>query len=364
MKPVLFCFGTRPEAIKMCPLVLAFQRRGLPARVCLTGQHGHMADEVMETFGVSADVNLAVMREGQGLASLTARILSGVEEVLGKVNPSLVLVHGDTTSAMAAALAAFYRHVPVGHVEAGLRTHNLAAPFPEEFNRLTVGMLSTLDFAPTEGARDNLLREGKTDDGILVTGNTVADAIAFTVRENFDHPLLSPIMGRPYILVTCHRRENLPCLGAIFSALRTVAARFPHTVFLFPLHPNPAVREPAAALLGKADNILLTEPLPVGVLHNLLARCEMVVTDSGGLQEEALTLGKPVAVLRDTTERPEGLKTGGAVLLGTDPQAIVTRLTALLREPDAIKARAALPSPYGAAGACEKIVARCSAFLA
>jgi UDP-N-acetylglucosamine 2-epimerase (non-hydrolysing) len=317
----------------------------------------------METFGVTAEHNLSVMREGQGLTALTARILTEVDEVLAAVKPSLVLVHGDTASAMASALAAFYRHIPVGHVEAGLRTHDLAAPFPEEFNRLTVGAISTLDFAPTEGARDNLLREGKAAERVFVTGNTVADAVAFTVREEFEHPLLSRTGGRSFVLVTCHRRENLPRLNEIFSALRAVAERFPDTVFLFPLHPNPAVREPAATLLGGVENILLTEPLPVAALHNLLARCEMVVTDSGGLQEEALTLGRPVAVLRDTTERPEGLQTGGAVLLGTEAEGIVTRLTALLRAPAEIKARAALPSPYGEAGACDKIVSRCIFFL-
>jgi len=363
MKPILLCFGTRPEAIKMCPLILAFQRRGLPVRVCLTGQHGRMADEVMQTFGIRADYDLAVLREGQSLASLTARILTGVDEVLAEAEPSLLLVHGDTASAMAAALAAFYRHIPIGHVEAGLRTHDLSAPFPEEFNRLTVGALSTLDFAPTAGARANLLREGKAAERVFVTGNTVADAVAFTVREDFEHPLLSRMKKHPFVLVTCHRRENLPRLAEIFSALRTVAERFSDTVFLFPLHPNPAVREPAERLLGGADNLLLTEPLPVAVLHNLLARSEMVVTDSGGLQEEALTLGKPVAVLRDTTERPEGLQSGGAVLLGTEPRAIVSRLTALLREPTEIKVCAALPSPYGGEGASDKIVRECVDFL-
>jgi len=363
MKPILLCFGTRPEAIKMCPLVLAFRRREIPVKVCLTGQHRELVTEVMMTFGVRADYDLAVMREGQGLAALTARILTGVDEVLAEIQPSLLLVHGDTTSAMAAALAAFYRHIPVGHVEAGLRTHDLSAPFPEEFNRLTVGALSTLDFAPTEGARANLLREGKAAERVFVTGNTVADAVAFTVREDFEHPLLSRMKERPFVLLTCHRRENLPRLAEIFLALRAVAERFPDIAFLFPLHPNPAVREPAERLFGGVDNVLLTEPLPVAVLHNLLARCEMVVTDSGGLQEEALTLGKPVAVLRDTTERPEGLQTGGAVLLGTEPRAIVSRLTALLREPDEIKARAALPAPYGGAGACDKIVSRCIFFL-
>jgi len=362
MKPILLCFGTRPEAIKMCPLILALREQRIPTKVCLTGQHRELTDEVMATFGVKADFDLAVMREGQGLAALTARILTGVDTVLAEVQPSLLLVHGDTTSAMAAALAAFYRRIPVGHVEAGLRTHDLSAPFPEEFNRLTVGAISTLDFAPTEGARDNLLREGKAAERVFVTGNTVADAVAFTVRENFEHPLMSRMAGRPFVLVTCHRRENLPRLEGIFSALRTVAKRFPDTVFLFPLHPNPAVREPAATLLEGVENILLTEPLPVAVLHNLLARCEMVVTDSGGLQEEALTLGKPVTVLRDTTERPEGLKTGGAVLLGTKPEGIVSRLSALLKDPTAIKARAALPSPYGKAGACEKVVEVCVDF--
>lgn len=363
MKPVLFCFGTRPEAIKMCPLVLAFQRRGIPVRVCLTGQHGRMADEVLETFGVRADDDLAVLREGQGLASLTARILTGVDAVLAETDPSLLLVHGDTSSAMAAALAAFYRRVPVGHVEAGLRTHDLSSPFPEELNRLTVGTISTLDFAPTRGARDHLLREGKSPDHVFVTGNTVADAVAFTVRGDFSCPLLDRLAGRPFVLVTCHRRENLPRLEEIFTALRTVAMQFPDTVFLFPLHPNPAVREPARRILGGMGNLLLTEALPVTVLHNLLARCEMVVTDSGGLQEEALTLGKPVAVLRDTTERPEGLKTGGAVLLGTEAEKIVSQLTALLQYPAEIRARAALPSPYGEAGACERIVEVCVDFL-
>jgi UDP-N-acetylglucosamine 2-epimerase (non-hydrolysing) len=239
MNPILFCFGTRPEAIKMCPLVLAFRRREIPVKVCLTGQHRELVTEVMMTFGVRADYDLAVMREGQGLAALTARILTGVDEVLAEIQPSLLLVHGDTTSAMAAALAAFYRHIPVGHVEAGLRTHDLSAPFPEEFNRLTVGALSTLDFAPTEGARVNLLREGKAAERVFVTGNTVADAVAFTVREDFEHSLLSRM--RNALLSSLPATVGRICPVLPRSSWRSVLlpSGFPTSRFSFPSIPIP-----------------------------------------------------------------------------------------------------------------------------
>jgi UDP-N-acetylglucosamine 2-epimerase (non-hydrolysing) len=275
----------------------------------------------------------------------------------------LVLVHGDTASALACALAAFYEGIAVGHVEAGLRTYDPSAPFPEEMNRQIIGRLSSLDFPPTERARESLLREGKPSARVIVTGNTVADALAFTVKTSFEHPLLRQTEGHPLVLFTCHRRENRERMGGLFLALHRVATAFPDHRFLFPVHPAPLVREAACgALLGVA-NVILTDPLDVVALHNLLARCEMVVTDSGGLQEEALTLHKPVAVLREVTERPEGLFTGGAVLLGTHPEAVETGLRRLLAHPETLRKKAALPSPYGEAGACGIIADEVIRFL-
>ena len=364
MKTVMLWVGTRPEAIKMCPLALALAKReGLRTVLGLTGQHRDLVTPVLEAFGVKASYDLSVMREGQGLSSLTAALLTGVEGVLRKERPALVLVHGDTASALACALAAFYERIPVWHVEAGLRTYDLAAPFPEEMNRQVIGRLSSLDFAPTERARENLLREGKSVDRVIVTGNTVADALAFTVRADFDHPLWWQVAGHPLVLFTCHRRENRERMGGLFTALRRVAAAFPRHRFLFPLHPDPAVREMAFRSLTGETNVILTESLDVVTLHNLLARCEMVVTDSGGLQEEALCLHRPVAVLREVTERPEGLLTGGAVLLGTHPEAVEEGLLRLLSHPAVIQKRAALPSPYGEAGASEIIADAVARFL-
>ncbi len=364
MKTVMLCVGTRPEAIKMCPLVRELRtRKEIRTVLCLTGQHRDMVAPVLDAFGVRADYDMAVMREGQGLSSLTAAVLMGMEGVLRETRPHLVLVHGDTASALACALAAFYEGIPVGHVEAGLRTYDLDAPFPEEMNRQVIGRLSTLDFPPTEGAREYLLREGKPSARVTVTGNTVADALAFTVREDFDHPLLHRTAGHPSVLFTCHRRENREKMGGIFSALRRVAAAFPRHRFLFPVHPSSEVRETAFRQLSGVENVILTEPLDVVTLHNLLARCELAVTDSGGLQEEALSLHKPVAVLREVTERPEGLLTGGAVLLGTHPEAVEEGLRRLLAHPEAIRKKAALPSPYGEAGACGIIADAVMGFL-
>ena len=365
---VLSVFGTRPEAVKMCPLVRALEcTEGIESLVCLTSQHREMLRSVTELFGVEADYDLDLMRERQSLSDIFCGVLRGMETVLEAARPALVLVHGDTSSSCAAALAAFYRRIPVGHVEAGLRSFDRYSPFPEEMNRRINAVLATLHFAPTESNARLLMAEGVTEN-VFVTGNTVIDALRSTVRPDyvFHSALLRslvPFDGR-IVLVTAHRRENIPRgLTAICRALLCLAAAFPDVRFLYPMHPNPAVREITLPLLSGKRNIMLTEPLDVSDMHNLIARCSLVLTDSGGLQEEAPALGVPVLVLREETERPEAVEAGSVRLAGTRQKDIVRAAAALLGNEDARLEMARAVSPYGDGHASERIAAHVARFL-
>lgn len=357
MKKVMLVFGTRPEAIKMCPLVAELRRReGLSVTVCVTGQHRQMLDGVLDTFSVVPDFDLSIMREGQSLFDVTRAVLGGMERVLSAARPDVVLVHGDTATAFATALACFYLRIPVGHVEAGLRTYDLAAPFPEEFDRRAVSIIAAYHFAPTAWARDNLLREGVPAASVFVTGNTGIDALAFTVREGYSHPLLSWSGGRRLILLTAHRRENLgePMAG-MFRAVRRVVEACSDIAVVCPVHRNPAVRRVTEAVLGGCPQIRLTEPQDVSDFHNLLARCYLVITDSGGIQEEAAALRKPVLVMRETTERPEGLHAGVLRLVGREEGHIAAEFRRLLDDPTTYRAMANAPNPYGDGTASRRI---------
>ena len=356
-KKIMLVFGTRPEAIKMCPLVRELKTRpGIQTLVCVTGQHQGMLQQVLDAFGVVPDYNLAIMRERQTLFDITARVLEGMKDVLEKEKPDAVLVHGDTSTTFAAALACFYLQIPVGHVEAGLRTYNLFSPYPEEFNRQGVSIIARWNFAPTPLSRDNLIREGKKPETIFVTGNTVIDALKTTVRKDFRHPDLDWAEGSRLILVTAHRRENLgEPMHAMFRAIRRVIEEHPDVKALYPIHMNPVVREAADGELSGCDRIRLTEPLDVLDCHNLMARSYLILTDSGGIQEEAPSLGKPVLVMRDTTERPEGIEAGTLKLVGTDEETIYREFTRLLDDRKAYEQMAHAENPYGDGHACERI---------
>ena len=356
-KKIMLVFGTRPEAIKMCPLVRELKTRpGIQTLVCVTGQHQGMLQQVLDAFGVVPDYNLAIMRERQTLFDITARVLEGMKDVLEKEKPDAVLVHGDTSTTFAAALACFYLQIPVGHVEAGLRTYNLFSPYPEEFNRQGVSIIARWNFAPTPLSRDNLIREGKKPETIFVTGNTVIDALKTTVREDFRHSDLDWAEGSRLILVTAHRRENLgEPMHAMFRAIRRVIEEHPDVKALYPIHMNPVVREAADGELSGCDRIRLTEPLDVLDCHNLMARSYLILTDSGGIQEEAPSLGKPVLVMRDTTERPEGIEAGTLKLVGTDEETIYREFTRLLDDRKAYEQMAHAENPYGDGHACERI---------
>lgn len=355
MKKLLLIFGTRPEAIKMCPLALELKRRAaFSVRVCVTGQHRDMLDEALDAFSLRPDADLALMRERQTLDGLSAALLEALPPLLARERPELVLVHGDTTTAFAAALCCFYQKIPVGHVEAGLRTWDLDAPFPEEFNRQAVGLVSAWHFAPTAQARDNLLREGKDPRRVFVTGNTVVDALRLTQREDFSHPALDWAGGRDFALLTAHRRESLGGrLEQMLAAIRAEVEARQELRVVYPVHPNPAVRAAALRALGGSGQFLLTEPLGVREFHNLLSRARFVLTDSGGIQEEACALGKPTLVLRDATERPEGVSTGTLRLAGTDGAGIRRAMRELL---DGGETRdKCAPNPYGDGGASRRI---------
>ena len=363
IKTVLLVFGTRPEAIKMCPLARELQsRKGIRTLVCVTGQHKSMLNQVLEVFQVTPDFDLSIMKEGQDLFDITAAVLSGMKKVLREACPSLVLVHGDTSTAFAAALAAFYLGIPVGHVEAGLRTYQIHSPFPEEFNRQAVGALASLHFAPTKPAAENLVREGKKEGTVFVTGNTAIDALKLTVREDYSHPQLEWSRGSRLVLVTAHRRENLGApMHRMFRAIRRVLDEHEDVKAVCPVHLNPAVREAAQRVFGEnsprgiQERMHIIEPLDVFDFHNFLARAYLVLTDSGGIQEEAPSLGKPVLVMRDTTERPEGVAAGTLKLAGTDEQGIYDSFTQLLDDRDAYQAMAHASNPYGDGHACERI---------
>ena len=357
---VLLVFGTRPEAIKMCPLVLELKKhKEVDCKVCLTGQHREMLSQVMEAFEIQEDYNLNIMKDRQTLSSITASILEKMGDVLEAEKPDIVLVHGDTTTSFAAALAAFYRQIPVGHVEAGLRTGNIYSPFPEEMNRLLTGRLAAYHFAPTERNRENLQKENVTNN-VFVTGNTVIDAFKTTVKENyqFHNPVLRDIdyKSRRVILLTAHRRENLGMpLRNICRAVKRLAEAYGDIEIIYPVHLNPAVRESVYPILDGMDRVELVEPLDVLDMHNLLARCFLVMTDSGGLQEEAPSFGKPVLVLRTETERPEAVEAGTVKVVGVQEQDIFSAARLLLEDEAAYKKMAHAVNPYGDGHASERI---------
>ncbi len=357
MRKIMLIFGTRPEAIKMCPLVKELQTRtGFRVTVCVTGQHREMLDQILQVFDVRPDYDLAVMRAGQTLFDITSAVLTRLRPILEAARPDLVLVHGDTSTAFAAALACFYLQIPVGHVEAGLRTYDLSSPFPEEFNRQTVDLLSRWHFAPTETARQNLCREGRAEERIYVTGNTGIDALRTTVRPDYTHPDLDWASGSRLLLITAHRRENLGMpMRHMFGAIRRVLEKYSDVKAIFPVHRNPAVRETVRAILGGNDRIRLIEPLDAADFHNFLSRCYLVLTDSGGIQEEAPALGKPVLVLRDTTERPEGVAAGTLLLAGTSEEGIYRAACRMLEDEASYRQMARAVNPYGDGWACRRI---------
>lgn len=357
MKKVLLVFGTRPEAIKMCPLVNELKKRErLQTIVCVTGQHRQMLDQILNAFQVIPDYDLSIMKDKQTLFDVTINILQRIKEVLDEVKPDVVLVHGDTSTTFATALACFYMQIPVGHVEAGLRTYNVYSPYPEEFNRQAVGIVSQFNFAPTEMSRQNLLREGKNPDLIYVTGNTAIDALKTTVRADYTHPELEWTKGSRLIMITAHRRENLgEPMKHMFRAIRRVMDEHTDVKAIYPIHMNPVVREIANSILGDDDRIHIIEPLDVIDFHNFLNKSYLILTDSGGIQEEAPSLGKPVLVMRNTTERPEGITAGTLKLVGTEEETIYRNFTELLDNLAAYQAMAHAANPYGDGHACERI---------
>ena len=357
MKKIMLIFGTRPEAIKMCPLALELESRPeFETVVCVTGQHRQMLDQVLEAFGVTPDYDLSIMKEKQTLFDITTNILNRIREVLETEKPDVVLVHGDTSTTFVTALACFYLQIPVGHVEAGLRTYNIYSPYPEEFNRQAVGIVAQFNFAPTELSKQNLLNEGKRPESIYVTGNTAIDALKTTVREDYTHPELEWAKDSRLILITAHRRENLgEPMKHMFRAIRRCLDEHPDLKAIYPIHMNPVVRQTADEILGGEERIHIIEPLEVLDFHNFLARSYMILTDSGGIQEEAPSLGKPVLVMRDTTERPEGIAAGTLKLVGTDEDVIYRNFKELLENEDAYKRMSTASNPYGDGHACERI---------
>lgn len=357
MKKVMLVFGTRPEAIKMCPLVNVLKKRGkIETIVCVTGQHRQLLDQVLEVFDVKPDYDLKIMKERQTLEDVTCNILNKIGDVLEREKPDVVLVHGDTSTAFAAALACFYRQIPVGHVEAGLRTYNLYSPFPEEFNRQAISIVSKYNFAPTEKAKNNLLQEGKTPENIYVTGNTAIDALKTTVKEEYFHKELEWAKDSRMILITAHRRENLgEPMKNMFKAIKRVLDEHDNVKAIYPIHMNPLVRETAQAVFGQDDRIHIIEPLDVLDFHNFQKRSYLILTDSGGVQEEAPSLGKPVLVMRDTTERPEGIEAGTLKLVGTEVETIYKTFTELLDNPEEYKKMSQASNPYGDGFASERI---------
>jgi len=379
MKKVMLVFGTRPEAIKMAPLVKEFQKHTdkFDTMVCVTGQHRQMLDQVLEIFDIKPDYDLNIMKQGQDLYDVTARVLTGMRDVLDEAKPDVVLVHGDTTTSTAAALAAFYKQIPVGHVEAGLRTHNIYSPWPEEMNRQITGRIATYNFAPTPLSRENLLKENVSDDKITVTGNTVIDALYWVVDKIKNTPELNDNLsnilkkagyevdrlndGKKLVLITGHRRENFgDGFISMCKAIKTLTEKYPEVDFVYPMHLNPNVRKPIHEVFGENlegfGNMFFIEPLEYLSFVFLMEKSNIVLTDSGGIQEEAPGLGKPVLVMRDTTERPEALSAGTVKLVGTDYDKIVNEVSALLDDKAHYEAMSRAVNPYGDGHACERIV--------
>ncbi|MDX8046443.1 UDP-N-acetylglucosamine 2-epimerase (non-hydrolyzing) [Gracilibacillus sp. S3-1-1] len=358
MKKIMVVFGTRPEAIKMCPLIKELQTRSsLETIVCVTGQHKEMLQQVLDIFEVEPDYNLSIMQKKQSLFDVTMNILDKMKSVLKEVQPDVVLVHGDTSTTFVTSLACFYLQIPVGHIEAGLRTNNIYAPFPEEFNRQAVGIVATYHFAPTEIAKQNLMREGKKDHSIYVTGNTAIDALKTTVQPNYQHADLEWAEGSRLILLTAHRRENLgEPMYHMFKAIKRIVDEYPDLKVIYPIHLNPIVRETANEIFGDSGRIRLVDPLEVVDFHNFLSRSYLILTDSGGIQEEAPSLGKPVLVMRDTTERPEGVEAGTLKLVGTDEEVIYHHFKQLLDSKEAYEKMSQASNPYGDGNASKRIV--------
>lgn len=357
MEKVMLVFGTRPEAIKMCPLVNELKtRKEIRTKVCVSGQHRQMLDQVLKAFGVMPDYDLSIMKDKQTLFDITTGILLKIKAVLEESKPDVVLVHGDTSTTFVTALACYYLQIPVGHVEAGLRTYNIFSPYPEEFNRQAVGIISQYNFAPTELSKQNLLREGKNPNTIFVTGNTAIDALKTTVRADYTHPELDWAAGSRLIMITAHRRENLgEPMKHMFRAIRRVMDEHPDVKAIYPIHMNPVVRETANAILGDDDRIHIIEPLDVLDFHNFLSRSYLILTDSGGIQEEAPSLGKPVLVMRDTTERPEGIAAGTLKLVGTDEDTIYNSFKLLLDDEAEYSKMSNASNPYGDGFASKRI---------
>lgn len=357
MKKVMVVFGTRPEAIKMCPLVLELKKRPeLETVLCVTGQHRQMLDQVLDAFDVKPDYDLSIMKDKQTLFDVTVNILERIREVLVTEKPDVVLVHGDTSTTFVTALACFYLQIPVGHVEAGLRTYDIYSPYPEEFNRQAVSIISQFNFAPTELSRSNLVKEGKDPEKIYITGNTAIDALKTTVRKDYTHPELEWADGKRLIIITAHRRENLgEPMHHMFRAIRRIIDEHPDVCAIYPIHMNPVVREAAREELGDCDRVHIIEPLEVLDFHNFIARSYMILTDSGGIQEEAPSLGKPVLVMRDTTERPEGIAAGTLKLVGTDEDVIYSSFKKLLEDKSEYDKMRKASNPYGDGFACRRI---------
>jgi UDP-N-acetylglucosamine 2-epimerase (non-hydrolysing) len=357
MKKVLLVFGTRPEAIKMCPLVNELKKHTeVKTIVCITGQHRQMLDQVLSIFNVIPDFDLSIMLNEQTLMNITISILSKIEEVLVEVKPDVVLVHGDTSTTFSTALACYYLKIPLGHIEAGLRTYNIFSPYPEEFNRQAVSIIADFNFVPTISAKENLIKEGRNPDKIWVTGNTVIDALKTTITHDYSHPELKWANDKRLIFITAHRRENIGIpMSHMFRAIRRVIEKYSDVRALYPMHLNPQVRLIARKEFGDFEKIHICEPMDVFDCHNMMARSYLILTDSGGIQEEAPSLGKPVLVMRDTTERPEGIKAGTAKLVGTEEEKIFRSFDELLRDKELYNKMAHAINPYGDGRACEYI---------
>lgn len=357
MKKVMVVFGTRPEAIKMCPLVNELKtRKNLETIVCVTGQHRQMLDQVLEAFKVVPDYDLHIMKEKQDLFDITNGILMGIKEILEEIKPDVVLVHGDTSTTFGTALACFYMQIPIGHVEAGLRTYDILSPYPEEFNRQAVGIIAKYNFAPTNLSKQNLLREGKRAESIFVTGNTAIDALKTTVRDDYSHEYLDWVGDSRLIMITAHRRENLgQPMHHMFRAIRKIVEEYSDIKAIYPIHMNPVVRDIAKQELKGCDRIKIIEPLDVLDFHNFLSRSYLILTDSGGIQEEAPSLGKPVLVMRNTTERPEGIEAGTLKLVGTEEKTIYESFKMLLENEEEYQKMSTTANPYGDGTACKKI---------
>lgn len=357
MIKVMTVFGTRPEAIKMAPLVKELKKRKeVECIVCVTAQHREMLDQVLETFDIVPDYDLNIMKQGQTLTDITIRALKGLEEVIKEVKPNIVLVHGDTTTTFAGALAAFYNQTDIGHVEAGLRTYDKYSPYPEEMNRQMVSSLSDMNFAPTKLSADNLIKEGKKKENIFITGNTVIDAMSTTISDDYQNEVFDWVGNDRMILLTAHRRENIgDSMKSIFKSVKRIVTEFPDVKVVYPIHKNPVVREIANEIFGDCDKVKLIEPLEVFDFHNFMNKSYIILTDSGGVQEEAPALGKPVLVLRNTTERPEGIEAGTLKLTGTDEETIYEETKKLLTSKEEYEVMSKASNPYGDGHASERI---------